>query len=116
MKIPNDVREALVVVARNWVLERYIGGRAKLTDGSEKLGYIRIFSTSIEPNNSAKGLKRLRKLVEAGVMFEEPRAYHSMVRFAASLEETQKIIDEAVAYWQEHGYEIGVMQDRIGES
>ena len=113
--LPDDVRAALFESAKSFMREHYVGNRWKLRAWSDYCaGYVRIYSWSLEGSRAA-ARNRLVKLVECGLLIEEPRSTrkNSVRRFTAPRPVLNEIGLEAQRYWETVGYRVGEMMEEI---
>lgn len=111
-----DVREAFVQEAMIWLLERYTGDRRKLKDYTTwrfRETYLCIGSGSLGSNRQ-KTLRRLRTLVQWGILAEPKRMGRSSCRFyLPTPEQADEIYKEAQARHEAAGYKLETMMDEI---
>lgn len=120
MKLPADVREALVQVAMRWLLENYTGDRRKLKDyrtWSHRETYLCIGSGNLGANRP-KTLRRLRMMVNWGFLTEPNRntrngTLASCRFYLPTAEQADDIYNEAQARHLAAGYILETMMDEI---
>lgn len=113
--LPDDVREALLKTAKSWVLNNYIGDRKKLEQWNDHYAYLTDIHSYSLPGNRATNLRRLRKLVEAGLLIECKRGFSNVCGFTAPRPVLDQIGQQAVREWEAAGYRVGEMMNAIAE-
>ena len=114
--LPDDIRLALFLNAKRWVLNKYIGGRKQLQQWSDHYANLTQIHSYSLPGDKAKNLRRLVKLTEVGALIEIPRYRNTGVRsFTAPKNVIDEIGNEAVKAWESIGYRVGEMMDEIKE-
>lgn len=112
--LPDDVHNALLEAAKNWVLNNYFGGRKRLEQWSDHYASITEIHSYNFAGNRAKNLRRLVKLADAGILVERPRYCGTGVRrFTAPRHVLDEIGQQAVQEWLAVGYRVGEMMDEI---
>ena len=118
-ELPDDVQEALLQSAKNWILGNYWGRQKRLTDPSTNRAHytylLNLRSWSLGDNRPAT-LRRLRKLVEQGLLIERP--YYRKDRRSCDFtvptsEQADAIYDQAFEYWKAVGYVPGELMLEI---
>lgn len=118
-ELPQDVQEALLKSAKQWLLGNYWGGQKRLTDPSTNRGHynhlLHLRSWSLGDNRS-KTLRRLRKLVDQGLLIERP--YYRKDRRSCdftvpTIEQSDAIYDQAFEEWKAVGYVPGELMLEI---
>lgn len=112
--LPDDVRAALLRVAKGWLLNNYIGGRKRLEAWNDHYAHLTDIHSYSLPGSMQTNLRRLVKLTEAGVLIENPRYRNTGVRsFTAPRPVLDEIGQQAVREWEAVGYRVGEMMDEI---
>lgn len=115
MMLPDDVRAAFVKCARGWILSNYTGNRKRLEDYKGNIAHyvflLGLRSYSLDASRPAN-LRRLRSLVEQGLLVERPSrvSYRRSCDFSLPTEEQSiEIYEQATAELIALGYQVGVM-------
>lgn len=113
--LPDDVRAALFESAKSFMREHYVGGLYKLRAWQADFEwYVNVYSFTL-PGSTPKNLRRLVKLVSAGLLVERPRRSNDTGarRFTAPRPVLDEIGLEAQRYWESVGYRVGEMMEEI---
>lgn len=111
-----DVYDALLRDAKSWILQRYHGGRRKLSQWDDNYTHLVSVRSNSFGGDRRKNLRQLDKLAKEGLIVEVPRSYQGQMRsFKLPNQAIEKIGQEAVRYWESKGYSVNVMMDEIQE-
>ena len=116
-KLPADIRQKLVEIAKIWMLNNYVGGRKRLEAWSDHYAHLTSIHSYDLPGGTGKNLRRLTKLAAEGVLVEEQR-YRPGIgtrRFKPQPDELNEIGMEAQRYWESVGYRVGELVPKIAE-
>jgi len=112
--LPDDVRDALLRIAKRWLLNNYIGGRKKLEPWSDHYAHLTSIKSFDLPGDRARNLRRLTKLTTDGVLVEKPNCIRVRA-FTAPRHALDEIGRQAVREWEAVGYRVGEMMGEINK-
>ena len=112
--LPDDVRAALLRVAKSRLMHNFIDGRVQLVAWNDFRASLTTIQSYSLPGCVDANRRRLAKLVSSGALAEHARSRTSGVRcFTAPRAVLDEIGKQAQREWEAIGYRVGVFMDPI---